>query len=522
MPVKSPDSRSPRPVLVVDFGAQYAQLIARRVREARVFSEVIPHTATVEEIKSRDPQAIVLSGGPASVYAEGAPQLDPGVFDLGVPVFGICYGFQAMAAALGGTVERTGTSEYGRTDLSVLGGDLHSGLPGTQPVWMSHGDAVTAAPAGFDVVATSSGAPVAAFEDRSRGLAGVQYHPEVIHSPHGQQVLSRFLHDFAGIAPTWTPAGIAESLIESVREQIGDGHAICGLSGGVDSAVAAALVQRAIGDRLTCVFVDHGLLRAGEREQVQRDFVAATGARLVTIDAADRFLEALSGVSNPEGKRKIIGREFIRAFEAAVRDLVTGEQIEFLVQGTLYPDVVESGGGAGAANIKSHHNVGGLPPDLKFSLVEPLRMLFKDEVRAVGRELGLPEDIVARQPFPGPGLGIRIVGEVDAVRLDILRRADLIAREELTSAGLDRQIWQCPVVLLADVRSVGVQGDGRTYGHPIVLRPVSSQDAMTADWTRVPYEVLERISTRITNEVPEVNRVVLDVTSKPPGTIEWE
>lgn len=487
-----------------------------------MFSEVIPHTATVEEIKSRDPQAIVLSGGPASVYAEGAPQLDPGVFDLGVPVFGICYGFQAMAAALGGTVERTGTSEYGRTDLSVLGGDLHSGLPGTQPVWMSHGDAVTAAPAGFEVVAASSGAPVAAFEDRSRGLAGVQYHPEVIHSPHGQQVLSRFLHDFAGIAPTWTPAGIAESLIESVREQIGEGHAICGLSGGVDSAVAAALVQRAIGDRLTCVFVDHGLLRAGEREQVQRDFVAATGARLVTIDAADRFLEALSGVSNPEGKRKIIGREFIRAFEAAVRDLVTGEQIEFLVQGTLYPDVVESGGGAGAANIKSHHNVGGLPPDLKFSLVEPLRMLFKDEVRAVGRELGLPEDIVARQPFPGPGLGIRIVGEVDAARLDILRRADLIAREELTSAGLDRQIWQCPVVLLADVRSVGVQGDGRTYGHPIVLRPVSSQDAMTADWTRVPYEVLERISTRITNEVPEVNRVVLDVTSKPPGTIEWE
>ncbi|HQE15031.1 MAG TPA: glutamine-hydrolyzing GMP synthase [Mycobacterium sp.] len=520
--MRSPDSRSPRPVLVVDFGAQYAQLIARRVREARVFSEVIPHTATVEEIKSRDPQAIVLSGGPASVYAEGAPRLDPAVFDLGVPVFGICYGFQAMAAALGGTVERTGTSEYGRTDLTVLGGDLHSGLPGTQPVWMSHGDAVTAAPDGFEVVAASAGAPVAAFEDRSRGLAGVQYHPEVIHSPHGQQVLSRFLHDFAGIAPAWTPAGIAESLIEAVREQIGDGHAICGLSGGVDSAVAAALVQRAIGDRLTCVFVDHGLLRAGEREQVQRDFVAATGARLVTVDAADRFLEALSGVSNPEGKRKIIGREFIRAFESAVRDLVTGEQIEFLVQGTLYPDVVESGGGAGAANIKSHHNVGGLPPDLKFSLVEPLRLLFKDEVRAVGRELGLPEDIVARQPFPGPGLGIRIVGEVDAARLDILRRADLIAREELTSAGLDRQIWQCPVVLLADVRSVGVQGDGRTYGHPIVLRPVSSQDAMTADWTRVPYEVLERISTRITNEVPEVNRVVLDVTSKPPGTIEWE
>ena len=508
---------------MVDFGAQYAQLIARRVREARVFSEVVPHTLTVAEIKERDPQAIVLSGGPASVYAEGAPTLDPALFDLGVPVFGICYGFQAMAQALGGTVERTGTSEYGRTDLNVLGGQLHSGLPGTQPVWMSHGDAVTVAPDGFEVVAASSGAPVAAFEDRGRRLAGVQYHPEVIHTPHGQQVLSRFLHDFAGIGPAWTPANIAETLIESVRVQIGDGHAICGLSGGVDSAVAAALVQRAIGDRLTCVFVDHGLLRAGEREQVQRDFVAATGARLVTVDAAGRFLEALSGVSNPEGKRKIIGREFIRAFESAVRDLSSGdEQIDYLVQGTLYPDVVESGGGTGTANIKSHHNVGGLPPDLKFSLVEPLRLLFKDEVRAVGRELGLPEEIVARQPFPGPGLGIRIVGEVTADRLDTLRWADRIAREELTSAGLDNQIWQCPVVLLADVRSVGVQGDGRTYGHPIVLRPVSSEDAMTADWTRIPYEVLERISTRITNEVPEVNRVVLDVTSKPPGTIEWE
>jgi len=522
-----PDPASPRPVLVVDFGAQYAQLIARRVREARVFSEVIAHTATVDEIKAKNPRAIVLSGGPASVYADGAPQLDPALFDLGIPVFGICYGFQAMAQALGGTVARTGTSEYGRTDMNVLGGELHSGLSGNQPVWMSHGDAVTVAPAGFEVVATSAGAPVAAFEDRSRGLAGVQYHPEVIHTPHGQQVLGRFLHDFAGIGADWTPANIAESLIEVVREQIGEGRAICGLSGGVDSAVAAALVQRAIGDRLTCVFVDHGLLRAGEREQVQTDFVAATGARLVTVDAQDRFLEALSGVVNPEGKRKIIGREFIRAFEGAVRDLLVdndsdGEHIEFLVQGTLYPDVVESGGGSGTANIKSHHNVGGLPSDLKFTLVEPLRLLFKDEVRAVGRELGLPEEIVARQPFPGPGLGIRIVGEVTADRLDTLRRADLIAREELTAAGLDQQIWQCPVVLLADVRSVGVQGDGRTYGHPIVLRPVSSEDAMTADWTRVPYEVLERISTRITNEVPEVNRVVLDVTSKPPGTIEWE
>lgn len=511
-------------MLVIDFGAQYAQLIARRVREARVFSEVVPHTATVEEIKAKDPQAIVLSGGPASVYAEGAPQLDPALFDLDVPVFGICYGFQAMAQALGGTVAHTGTSEYGRTDLKVVGGELHSGLPESQPVWMSHGDAVTEAPAGFDVVGMSSGAPVAAFENRARRLAGVQYHPEVMHSPHGQQVLSRFLHDFAGIGAKWTAANIAESLIEQVRAQVGDGRAICGLSGGVDSAVAAALVQRAIGDRLTCVFVDHGLLRAGERDQVQRDFVASTGAKLVTVDAEATFLEKLSGVTNPEGKRKIIGREFIRSFEGAVRDIVTdgGGEVDFLVQGTLYPDVVESGGGAGTANIKSHHNVGGLPDDLKFKLVEPLRLLFKDEVRAVGRELGLPEDIVGRQPFPGPGLGIRIVGEVTAQRLDTLRRADSIAREELSAAGQDSLIWQCPVVLLADVRSVGVQGDGRTYGHPIVLRPVSSEDAMTADWTRVPYDVLERISTRITNEVPEVNRVVLDITSKPPGTIEWE
>jgi GMP synthase (glutamine-hydrolysing) len=520
---------SPRPVLVVDFGAQYAQLIARRVREARVYSEVIPHTTSVEEIKSRDPQAVVLSGGPASVYAEGAPRLDPTLFDLNVPVFGICYGFQAMAQALGGTVARTGTSEFGRTELKVTGGELHSGLSETQPVWMSHRDAVTAAPAGFNVVAGSPGSPVAAFEDRGRRLAGVQYHPEVMHTPHGQQVLSRFLHDFAGIGAEWTAANIATALVEQVREQIGDGHAICGLSGGVDSAVAAALVQRAIGDRLTCVFVDHGLLRAGERVQVQRDFVAATGANLVTVDAAQTFLEALSGVTNPEGKRKIIGRQFIRAFEGAVRDLLDDADsgapdghIDFLVQGTLYPDVVESGGGSGTANIKSHHNVGGLPKDLKFKLVEPLRLLFKDEVRAVGRELGLPEEIVARQPFPGPGLGIRIVGEVTAQRLETLRRADAITREELTAAGLDSLIWQCPVVLLADVRSVGVQGDDRTYGHPIVLRPVSSEDAMTADWTRVPYEVLERISTRITNEVAEVNRVVLDITSKPPGTIEWE
>lgn len=489
-----------------------------------MFSEVIPHSASIDEIKDRNPRAIVLSGGPSSVYEEGAPRLDPGVFDLDVPVFGICYGFQAMAQVLGGTVEHTGTSEYGRTELNVVGGDLHEGLPDVQPVWMSHGDAVTEAPQGFTVVASSEGAPVAAFEDRSRRLAGVQYHPEVLHSPHGQQVLSRFLHEFAGIESAWTAANIAESLVEQARAQIGDGRALCGLSGGVDSAVAAALVQRAIGDRLTCVFVDHGLLRSGERAQVEHDFVAATGAKLVTVDVAEKFLGELSGVSDPETKRKIIGREFIRAFEGAVSDAIgTSEDgIEFLVQGTLYPDVVESGGGSGTANIKSHHNVGGLPEDLSFALVEPLRLLFKDEVRAVGRELGLPEEIVGRQPFPGPGLAIRIVGEVTADRLDTLRRADAIAREELTAAGQDRNIWQCPVVLLADVRSVGVQGDGRTYGHPIVLRPVSSEDAMTADWTRLPYEVLERISTRITNEVPEVNRVVLDITSKPPGTIEWE
>ncbi|GLE57605.1 glutamine-hydrolyzing GMP synthase [Mycobacteroides chelonae] len=513
-----------RPVLVIDFGAQYAQLIARRVREARVFSEVIPHSASIDEIKERNPRAIVLSGGPSSVYEEGAPQLDPAVFDLDVPVFGICYGFQAMAQVLGGTVAHTGTSEYGRTELKVVGGDLHEGLPGLQPVWMSHGDAVTEAPQGFTVVASSEGAPVAAFEDRARRLAGVQYHPEVLHSPHGQQVLSRFLHEFAGIESAWTAANIAESLVEQVRAQIGDGRALCGLSGGVDSAVAAALVQRAIGDRLTCVFVDHGLLRSGERAQVEHDFVAATGAKLVTVDVAEKFLGELAGVSDPETKRKIIGREFIRAFEGAVSDAIGNSEdgIEFLVQGTLYPDVVESGGGSGTANIKSHHNVGGLPEDLTFTLVEPLRLLFKDEVRAVGRELGLPEEIVGRQPFPGPGLAIRIVGEVTSDRLDTLRRADAIAREELTAAGQDRNIWQCPVVLLADVRSVGVQGDGRTYGHPIVLRPVSSEDAMTADWTRLPYEVLERISTRITNEVPEVNRVVLDITSKPPGTIEWE
>ncbi len=500
------DIEQQRPVLVVDFGAQYAQLIARRVREAKVYSEVIPHTTTVEEIVAKNPLAVVLSGGPSSVYADGAPKLDPALFDHDIPVFGICYGFQAMAGALGGTVAETGTREYGRTDIAVSGGLLHDGLPSTQPVWMSHGDAVTEAPSGFEVTATSDGAPVAAFEDRARKLAGVQYHPEVLHSPHGQQVLSRFLHEIAGIPAAWTASNIADALIEQVREQVGDGHAICGLSGGVDSAVAAALVQRAIGDRLTCVFVDHGLMRAGERTQVEQDFVAATGARLITVDAADTFIGELAGVTDPETKRKIIGREFIRSFEGAVSDVLGenashGATVDFLVQGTLYPDVVESGGGTGTANIKSHHNVGGLPEDLQFKLVEPLRLLFKDEVRAVGRELGLPEEIVGRQPFPGPGLGIRIIGEVTRDRLEILRQADSIAREELTSAGLDGTIWQCPVVLLADVRSVGVQGDGRTYGHPIVLRPVSSEDAMTADWTRLPYETLERISTRITTRL---------------------
>ncbi|MGH3478326.1 MAG: glutamine-hydrolyzing GMP synthase, partial [Nocardioidaceae bacterium] len=394
-------------------------------------------------------------------------------------------------------------------------------------VWMSHGDSVTGAPAGFDVLASTTVTPVAAFEDVDRRMAGVQWHPEVMHTEHGQAVLTHFLHKIAGCRPTWTMVNIVEEQVDRIRAQVGDKRAICGLSGGVDSAVAAALVQRAIGDRLSCVFVDHGLLRQGEAEQVERDFVAATGVSLTVVDAADRFRTALDGVSDPEHKRKIVGREFIRVFEAAERQVVAdagsqGESVEFLVQGTLYPDVVESGGGEGAASIKSHHNVGGLPEDLRFDLVEPLRTLFKDEVRAVGEQLGLPAEIVWRHPFPGPGLAIRIVGAVDADRLRILRAADAIAREEVTRAGLDRDIWQFPVVLLADVRSVGVQGDGRTYGHPVVLRPVTSEDAMTADWARLPYELLERISTRITNEVPEVNRVVVDITSKPPGTIEWE
>lgn len=516
-------------VLVVDFGAQYAQLIARRVREARVYSEIVPHTMPIEEMLARKPKAIILSGGPSSVYADGAPGIDDTVFTAGVPVFGMCYGFQLMAKGLGGEVAHTGAREYGRTPVAVSEpGTLLAGIPGEHTVWMSHGDSVARAPEGFTVLASTDATPVAAFEAVDRGLAGVQWHPEVLHTEHGQKVLEHFLHHIAGARQTWTMLNIAEEQIERVREQIGDsGVAICGLSGGVDSAVAAAIVQRAIGDRLHCVFVDHGLLREGEAEQVERDFVAATGVNLHVYDAREVFLAALAGVTDPEEKRKIIGREFIRAFEAAEVEVLgeaaeQGAKVGFLVQGTLYPDVVESGGGAGTSNIKSHHNVGGLPEDLEFALVEPLRTLFKDEVRLVGEQLGLPAEMVWRQPFPGPGLGIRIIGEVTADRLDILRRADAIARQELTRAGLDRDIWQMPVVLLADVRSVGVQGDGRTYGHPVVIRPVTSEDAMTADWARLPYEVMERISTRITNEVEEINRVTLDITSKPPGTIEWE
>jgi GMP synthase (glutamine-hydrolysing) len=512
-----------RGVLVVDFGAQYAQLIARRVREASVYSEIVPSTISAAEVRSKNPSAIILSGGPSSVYADNAPTFDEAIFGLGIPIFGICYGFQVMAAALGGVVSQTGKSEFGRTETQVSQGTkIFANLPAQQNVWMSHGDAVTTTPTGFQICATTTDTPIAAFENSTGEIAGVQFHPEVLHSEHGQAILQNWLVNIAKCDATWTTTNITETEVAKARALIGDKRVICGLSGGVDSAVAAAIIQRAVGSQLTCVFVDHGLLRKGEAEQVERDFVASTGVNLVVVDAKEIFLSALKGIVDPEEKRKIIGREFIRAFEKAARDIASGGEVEFLVQGTLYPDVVESGGGTGTANIKSHHNVGGLPDDLKFTLVEPLRTLFKDEVRQVGIELGLPEEIVWRQPFPGPGLGIRIIGEVTQERLELLREADSIARFELKAAGLDRDIWQCPVVLLAEVRSVGVQGDGRTYGHPIVLRPVSSEDAMTADWSRVPYEILEKISTRITNEVREVNRVVLDITSKPPGTIEWE
>ena len=497
------------------------------MREANVFSEIVHHNITAAEVAAKNPAAIILSGGPASVYEPGSPQLDPAILELGVPVLGICYGFQTIAKTLGGTVDKTGIREYGATDMQVAaGGEILDGQPADQTVWMSHGDQVTQAPAGFEVLASTATTPVAAFANHERRIYGVQWHPEVKHSPYGQDVLGNFLHRAAGIAADWNSGNVIAEQVAKIRAQVGTDRVICGLSGGVDSAVAAALVHKAVGDQLVCVFVNHGLLRQDEAEQVERDYVAATGIRLVTVDVEDKFLSALAGVSDPETKRKIIGREFIRTFEEAQAALIAeakadNRPIKFLVQGTLYPDVVESGGGA-TAGIKSHHNVGGLPDDMQFELVEPLRDLFKDEVRAIGAELGLPHEIVQRQPFPGPGLGIRIVGEITKERLDLLRKADAIVRAELTAAGLDAEIWQCPVVLLADVRSVGVQGDGRTYGHPIVLRPVSSEDAMTADWSRLPYDVLEKISTRITNEVREINRVTLDLTSKPPGTIEWE
>jgi GMP synthase (glutamine-hydrolysing) len=507
-------------VLVIDYGAQYAQLIARRVRECHVYSEIVPHDIPLEELAGMRPAGIILSGGPKSVHSPGAPSADPRVFELGVPILGICYGQQLMAQTLGGEVARTGVSEFGKTDLevSVPTATLFSELPVEQTVWMSHNDAVVSPPPGFNVTASTAASPVAGFEDRDRGLYGIQFHPEVAHTPRGTELLKNFLYTACDLMPTWTMTSIIETTVEEISRVVGDSRIVCALSGGVDSSVAAALVHRAVGDQLTCVFVDHGLLRAGEAEQVEETFRRHLEIDLIHVKAADRFLEKLAGVTDPEHKRKTIGETFIRVFEEVARDEL--EDARFLVQGTLYPDVIESGT-RDAARIKSHHNVGGLPDDMSFTLVEPLRNLFKDEVRRVGEELGLPEEVVWRQPFPGPGLAVRIVGEVTADRLEILRAADAIVLEETKRADLLRDIWQSFAVLPA-IRSVGVMGDERTYGYPVVLRAVTSEDAMTADWARLPYDLLARISNRIVGEVPGVNRVVYDITSKPPGTIEWE